>query len=86
MILAKRNTTSKLPISSTDSKMTGKHGASRRLSRRELLRETAGAGLAIPLLGACNTAHASPRRRDLIRIENDKPGTTGWMLAKTIMD
>lgn len=53
-------------------------------SRRDLLRTAAAAGLASSL-GPLVTAQEgpSPARRDLIRTENEKPGTTGWLLEKT---
>lgn len=51
-----------------------------RLTRRDLLKGAAGTGLAAAL--GC----ATPARRDLIRAENDRPGTTDWQLTKTRVD
>jgi hypothetical protein len=62
-----------------------------KLSRRELLARTAGAGL-IGTLGACATKLDSQRdgfateRPELIRRENQKPGTRDWLLTKTEVD
>ena len=53
------------------------------LGRRDLLKGAAAVGLAA-VLGP-DTAPAE-RRRDLIRAENDKPGTTDWMLTNTRID
>jgi hypothetical protein len=56
-------------------------------SRRDLLRTAAAAGLTSSLaplvVAADRPAAAQP---DLIRTENDKPGTDDWMLAKTRVD
>ena len=67
--------------------MFGKHGIAQRLSRRELLQATAGAGLAttLPLINSGRAA-AATSRSDLIRKENAKSGTTDWMLTKTVLD
>ncbi|HEV3262901.1 MAG TPA: N,N-dimethylformamidase beta subunit family domain-containing protein, partial [Gemmataceae bacterium] len=57
------------------------------LDRRNLLKGAAAAGLASvldPLAGAL--ARPAPARRDLIRSENDKPGTTDWLLKNTRVD
>ncbi len=59
----------------------------RPLNRRDLLKTAAAAGLASalsPLAGALEAPSAP--RRDLIRTENEKPGTTDWMLQKTRVD
>ncbi len=53
------------------------------LDRRKMLQQLAGTSLAT--LG-CNISGAEPARRDLIRTENQKPGTTDWMLANTRVD
>jgi hypothetical protein len=55
-------------------------------SRREFLKRVAGAGLTTAFGAASATALAAPARRDLIRAENEKPGTTDWMLTKTRID
>jgi hypothetical protein len=57
------------------------------LDRRDLLKEAAAVGLAA-VLGPAARADTAPteRRRDLIRAENEKPGTTDWMLEKTRVD
>jgi hypothetical protein len=54
-----------------------------RASRRDLLRAAA-VGLA-PVL-ATAIAEPGPARRDLIRAENEKPGTTDWMLRNVRVD
>jgi hypothetical protein len=57
------------------------------LDRRDLLKGAAAAGLASvldPLTGA--VARPTPARRDLIRAENVKSGTTDWMLTHTRVD
>ena len=53
------------------------------LTRRDLLKAAATAGLAAAIapLGGC--AAATTRRRDAIRRENENPGTTDWMLTNT---
>src|SRR5262245_44235963 len=51
------------------------------LTRRELLCRAAAAGLASAL--GCSGIQA---RRDLMRAENDKPGTSEWMLSNTRID
>src|SRR5690242_17563040 len=55
------------------------------IDRRDLLKGVAAAGLA-PVLGPFVAAEPTPARRDLIRAENDKPGTTDWMLTNTRVD
>lgn len=50
------------------------------ISRRDLLRGGAGAGLAAAL--GCST----PPRKDLIRSENELPGTTDWRLSNAGLD
>ncbi len=54
------------------------------LDRRDLLRQATAAGLASalgPVAGALAGTERAPR--DFIRAENEKPGTTDWMLRKT---
>ncbi len=58
-----------------------------RLDRRDLLKGAAAVGLATvldPLAGAL--AAPTPRKSDLIHAENDKPGTTDWLLRNTRVD
>lgn len=57
------------------------------LDRRDLLRDAIAAGLAANLLPLAEAA-ASPavRNPDLIRAENEKPGTTEWLLQNTRVD
>jgi hypothetical protein len=57
------------------------------LNRRDLIKSAAAATLAstldtLPTIAAAPT----PVRRDLIRTENEKPGTTDWMLRNTRVD
>src|SRR5438477_2745015 len=57
------------------------------LDRRTLLQGATAAGLVAalePLAGAL--ARPAPARPDLIRAENDKPGTTDWLLTNTRVD
>jgi hypothetical protein len=54
-----------------------------RRSRRELLQGAAATGL-LGLIGP--RTQGTPARRDLIRGENDKPGTTEWLLTNTRVD
>jgi hypothetical protein len=57
------------------------------LDRRELLQRVAATGLTsalAPLTAA--RADVPSARRDLIRTENDKPGTTDWQLQNTRVD
>lgn len=56
------------------------------MNRRELLKEVAGVGLAAVLAPTAGRLAAAPAQRDLIRTENDKPGTTDWMLTNTRVD
>ncbi len=55
------------------------------LSRRELLKGAAAAGLAftVGVGGASQTAAAAPAADNPIRKENAKPGTRDWLLTKT---
>ncbi len=57
------------------------------LSRRGLLKELAAAGMASARTPFTEVA-ATPaeRQRDLIRAENEKPGTTDWQLTNTRID
>lgn len=56
------------------------------LDRRQLLKGMAAAGLASTLGIACEARGYGPARRELIRAENDLPGTTDWMLVNTRVD
>jgi N,N-dimethylformamidase beta subunit-like protein len=57
------------------------------LSRRGLLKEVAAAGMASALTPFAKVAAApAQRQRDLIRTENEKPGTTDWQLTDTRID
>src|SRR5689334_15286852 len=58
-----------------------------RLRRRDLLKGAAATGLA-SVLGPVADALAAPTppRRDLIRTENDRPGTSDWLLRNTRVD
>jgi hypothetical protein len=67
--------------------MSERDNPSRFPNRRDLLKGAAAAGLASALgPGSMLGAAPTPARRDLIRAENDKPGTTDWMLKKTRVD
>src|SRR5262249_22160355 len=65
--------------------MTKRHAPQPRLDRRDLLKGAAAASLA-SVLGADTSAEPTPARRDLIRAENEKPGTTDWLLKNTRID
>jgi hypothetical protein len=65
--------------------MTKRYAPQPHLDRRDLLKGAAAAGLA-SVLGADASAEPTPARRDLIREENEKPGTTDWMLKNTRVD
>lgn len=56
------------------------------ITRRTLLKRAAGASLIAALgpLGGC--AHFPATRRNLVQSENEKPGTTGWLLTHTRVD
>ena len=51
------------------------------ITRREILKGMAGAGIAA--IGGCKSEGA---KSDLVRDENGKPGTTDWMLTNTRVD
>jgi hypothetical protein len=56
-------------------------------SRRDLLRNAAAAGLASSLAPLAQaTDKRTPAQRDLVRSENEKPGTAEWMLENTRVD
>ncbi|MBV9122879.1 MAG: hypothetical protein JO112_05955, partial [Planctomycetes bacterium] len=54
--------------------------------RRDLLRGAAAAGLASALHPLAGLGESAGRARDLIRAENEKPGTTDWLLRNTRVD
>src|SRR5262249_40222678 len=57
------------------------------LTRRDLLRSAAAAGLASSLAPLADAAaKPTPAQRDLIRAENEKAGTTAWLLENTRVD
>jgi hypothetical protein len=56
-----------------------------RMDRRELLRGAAAAGLAAALDGS-GVAAPTAAHRELIRAENERAGTTDWMLTDTRVD
>ena len=53
------------------------------ISRRDLLKRAVGLGLAASVPGCATLA---PANSDLIRRENEKPGTRDWLLTKTKID
>jgi hypothetical protein len=57
-------------------------------NRRDLLKRVAGVGLGAALgpLASGEPAKLGSLRRDLISSENEKPGTTEWLLTKTRVD
>jgi hypothetical protein len=55
------------------------------LNRRDLLKSAAGVGLA-STLGPVAGAGNRPARPDLIRAENERPGTTDWLLDNARVD
>src|SRR5260370_39532734 len=61
--------------------------ASPNLDRRDLLKGAASAGLASALAPWAEVLGAAPSRQaDLIRAENERPGTTDWLLKNTRVD
>src|ERR1043166_6956240 len=71
----------------------GPPGNGGRMTRRELLKGAAGLG-ALTALAGCASAGSRPRvssrhaaaRSNLVRRENEKPGTTDWRLTTTRVD
>jgi len=53
----------------------------KKLSRRELLKATGAVGLAASLAATAGCGPQTERKRDLIRSENEKLGTTDWILT-----
>ena len=67
--------------------MPDTHESHPHLDRRDLLKGAAAAGLTAVLdPSALADAAPTPARRDLIRAENEKPGTTDWLLKNTRVD
>ena len=56
------------------------------LSRRDLLKQAAGAGLITALGPLAGCASLSTEKRNLIQKENAKPGTIDWLLTNTRVD
>jgi hypothetical protein len=56
------------------------------LERRSILKGAAGAGLAALLKPLPQASAAAPAKRELIRDENSKPGTTDWRLRNVWID
>jgi hypothetical protein len=56
------------------------------MNRRRWLEGIAGAGMAGMLDAGSGQRSATPARRDLIRGENEKPGTSDWLLTNTRID
>jgi hypothetical protein len=56
------------------------------IDRRQLLKRAAATGLAATLAPLAGTAAEPARQRDLIRQENERPGTTDWLLQNTRVD
>src|SRR5262245_28044258 len=54
--------------------------------RRELLKSVAAAGVASTLLPLADALANEERKPDLIRGENEKPGTEDWMIKNTRVD
>ena len=65
--------------------MSADNDSDPRLDRRTLLKRAA-AGLASLLPLPVALAEPTPAARDLIRAENEKPGTTDWLLENTRVD
>jgi len=56
------------------------------LDRRTLLKGAAGTGLASLFNSLPTLFAATPAQRDLIRAENQKPGTSDWQVQKVRID
>jgi hypothetical protein len=56
------------------------------MNRRAILKGLVGAGLAAALGPKVDAATPTPAQRDLIRDENQKAGTTDWLLSNTRVD
>ena len=57
-----------------------------RMNRRRLLEGIAGAAMVGTLGETPIRSLATPAQRDLIRGENEKPGSTEWLLTNTRVD
>jgi hypothetical protein len=66
--------------------MSGKDKHPCDLDRRDLLKGATAAGLASLLAPLVDAAQPPTARPDLIRAENEKPGTTSWLLSNTRVD
>ena len=66
--------------------MTSQDPKDRIIDRRDLLKGAAAAGLVSLLDPLPRVLGAATRRRDLIRAENEKPGTTDWQLSYAKLD
>lgn len=60
--------------------------AARALSRRDLLKGVAGLSAAAALSGCAQLATGKASQSDLIRRENEQPGTRDWLLQNTRID
>jgi hypothetical protein len=65
--------------------MSNEHDPCTHPSRRKVLQGAAAAGLS-SLLAPLARPESAPARRDLVRTENERPGTTEWMLSNTRVD
>jgi hypothetical protein len=67
--------------------MVHESGCTPSVDRRELLTKAAAAGIGSALAPLTCALTSEPRRQnDLIRTENEKPGTTDWLLQNTRID
>ncbi len=66
--------------------MSKRSNCSNPLDRRNLLKSTAAAGLVSALGPLADVWARTPRQRDLIRTENERAGTTDWLLQNTRVD
>src|SRR5260370_25744389 len=67
--------------------MTDKLDSKTEFNRRDLLKGAAAAGLATVLSPmVSDTAPGAPAKKDMVRAENDKQGTSDWLLEKTRVD
>ena len=56
------------------------------MTRRELLKRAAGAGVTVAIGSLSGCTHLAQPPRDFIRRENSKKGTTDWLLTNTRVD
>jgi hypothetical protein len=66
--------------------MRDKQSTERRLDRRTILQGAAAAGLASVLQQPASAGVAAAPNRELIRAENEKGGTTDWLIGNTRVD